>query len=73
MDAIRNIGNFAAHPLKDTSTGEIVEVEPGEAEWLIVVLDSLCDFAFVKPEELKRRKEALNKKLDSMGKRPMKN
>ena len=32
VDAIRNVGNFAAHPLKDTSTGEIVDVEPGEAE-----------------------------------------
>lgn len=35
VDAIRNIGNFAAHPLKDTHSGEIVDVEPGEAEWLL--------------------------------------
>ncbi len=72
VDAIRNIGNFAAHPLKDSRTGEIVDVEPGEAEWLIEVLDSLCDFAFVQPEKLKKRKEALNNKLQSMGKPPMK-
>ncbi len=34
VDAIRTVGNFAAHPLKSKSTGEIVEVEEGEAEWL---------------------------------------
>jgi hypothetical protein len=33
LDAIRTIGNFAAHPIKSTSSGEIVDVEPGEAEW----------------------------------------
>jgi hypothetical protein len=32
VDAIRNYGNFAAHPEKDTNTGEIIDVEPGEAE-----------------------------------------
>ncbi|MCI5144494.1 MAG: DUF4145 domain-containing protein [Candidatus Electrothrix sp. AR3] len=39
VDAIRNVGNFAAHPSKDISTGEIVEVENGEAEWLLDVLE----------------------------------
>lgn len=41
VDAIRNIGNFAAHPIKNTNTGEIVDVEPGEAEWLLEVLQLL--------------------------------
>ena len=31
IDAIRNIGNFAAHPMKSKQTGLILEVEPGEA------------------------------------------
>ena len=52
VDAIRVVGNFAAHPLKDTNTGEIVDVEPGEAEWLLDVLEQLFDFAFVRPEKL---------------------
>ena len=38
VDAIRNIGNFAAHPLKDQATDQIVDVEPGEAEWTLDVL-----------------------------------
>jgi hypothetical protein len=72
VDAIRNIGNFAAHPLKDTNTGEIVEVESGEAEWLLDVLESLFDFAFIQPNRLAERKKSLNEKLRSLGKPTMK-
>lgn len=72
VDAIRNVGNFAAHPLKDTNTGEIVDVEPGEAEWLLEVLESLFDITFVQPARLKARKDKLNLKLQSLGKPPMK-
>lgn len=72
IDAIRNIGNFAAHPIKSKSTGEIVPVEPGEAEWTLDVLESLFNFYFVQSEVLKRKREALNKKLKNAGKKPMK-
>jgi hypothetical protein len=72
IDAIRNIGNFAAHPTKSTSTGEIIDVEVGEAEWLLDVLEALFDFYFVQPAILKAKKEALNIKLAEIGKPPMK-
>jgi hypothetical protein len=72
IDAIRNIGNFAAHPSKNTNTGEIVEVEEGEADWLLDILDALFDYIFVQPTKLKEQKKALNKKLKSIGKPPMK-
>lgn len=72
LDAIRNIGNFAAHPIKSTSTGEIIEVEEGEAEWNLDVLEALFDFYFVQPDILKRRKAALNEKLKKAGKPEMK-
>ena len=72
IDAIRNIGNFAAHPLKSTSTGEIVEVEPGEAEWNLEVLEMLFDFYYVQPEKTKQRRAALNSKLGDIGKPTMK-
>ena len=36
LDAVREIGNFAAHPTKSTNTGEVIEVEPGEADWNLV-------------------------------------
>ena len=72
LDAVRNIGNFASHPIKTKSTGEIVDVEPGEAEWNLDVLEALFDFFFVGPAKVKAKKEALNKKLDDAGKPPMK-
>lgn len=72
LDAVRQIGNFAAHPIKSRSTGEIVPVEPGEAEWTLDVLESLFDFYFVQPSVLKAKREALNKKLQDAGKRPLK-
>lgn len=72
IDAIRNIGNFAAHPMKSTASGEIIEVEPGEAEWTLDVLDGLFDFYFVQPAILKAKKAALDAKLASAGKPPTK-
>lgn len=72
VDAVRQIGNFAAHPIKSKSSSEIVEVEPGEAEWLIEVLDSLFDFTFVQPAKLTERRDALNEKLKELGKPELK-
>jgi len=68
LDAIRNIGNFAAHPIKSTNTGAIVEVEPGEAEWSLILLEGLFDFYFVQPALSQKKKDALNKKLSDSGK-----
>lgn len=72
LDAIRNIGNFAAHPIKSTASGEIIDVEPGEAEWNLDVLESLFDYFFVQPAKLKVKREALNVKLKKAGKPEMK-
>jgi hypothetical protein len=71
IDAVRNLGNFAAHPLKSQKTGEIFDVEPHEAEWNLEVLEDLFDFYFVQPEIIKKRRDALNKKLTEAGKNPM--
>lgn len=71
LDAVRNIGNFAAHSIKSTNTGEIIEVEVGEAEWNLDVLEELFDFYFVQPEIARKKREALNKKLADAGKPPM--
>lgn len=72
VDALRNIGNFAAHPTKDISTGEIVPVENGEAEWLIEVIEALFDFVFIQPKKIARRRKELNLKLEKVGKPEMK-
>ncbi|MCD6673755.1 MAG: DUF4145 domain-containing protein [Burkholderiaceae bacterium] len=72
IDAIRNIGNFAAHPVKSSASGTVVPVEPGEAEWTLDVLDGLFDFYFVQPALLQQRRTALNAKLAAAGKPPLK-
>lgn len=68
LDAVRVIGNFAAHTTKSTATGEIIDVEPGEAEWNLDVLESLFEFYFVQPGLTASRKAALNVKLKAAGK-----
>lgn len=72
IDAIRNVGNFSAHPMKSKSSGEILPVEPEEAEWNLEVLEGLFDFYFVQPAMTAKKKAALNEKLISAGKPPMK-
>lgn len=72
IDAIRTIGNFAAHPIKSTSSGEIVDVEPGEAEWMLDALEGLIDFYIVQPANTQRKRDELNKKLRDAGKPPLK-
>lgn len=72
IDAIRNIGNFSAHPTKSTSSGEIIPVEPEEAEWNLEVLEFLFDFYYVQPAKSKAKRDALNAKLKEAGKPEMK-
>jgi hypothetical protein len=65
---VRKIGNIAAHSMKSTTTGAIVDVEPGEAEWNLEVIEMLFDFCFVQPALAAVRKAALDKKLKEIGK-----
>ena len=72
IDHIRHIGNFAAHPEKSLQSGEIIPVEPGEAEWNLDVLESLFDFYYVQPAVIAKKRADLDSKLAAAGKRPMK-
>lgn len=72
VDAIRHVGNFAAHPMKSTTSGSIVNVEDGEAEWLLDVLEELFDYYYVAPVKAAARRTALNAKLTAMGKPQLK-
>jgi hypothetical protein len=71
LDAVRVIGNFAAHPIKSKATGEIVPVETGEPEWNLDVLEALFDFFYVEPAKQQKRREGLNAKLKDAGKPPL--
>lgn len=72
LDAVRYIGNFAAHPTKSEHSGAVVEVEPGEAEWILDTLQGLLDFFYVQPAATARRRAALDEKLADLGKPPLK-
>jgi hypothetical protein len=71
LDAVRVIGNFAAHPMKSLATGTILDVEPGEAEWNLEVLEHLFEFYFVTVPEQEARRRRLNTKLGAAGKPPI--
>jgi hypothetical protein len=69
LSAIREIGNFAAHPRKNTNTGEIINVDPGEAEYCLDCVSLLFDHFFVEPDKSERIKKRLNEKLKLAGKK----
>ncbi len=71
LDAIRGIGNFAAHPIKGANAMAIAEVEPEEAEWNLDVLEELFDYVYVQPTKSKVRRDKLNEKLLAHGKKPL--
>lgn len=72
LDAIRNFGNFSAHPITDQTTLQIIDVEDHEAEYCLDILDALFDHYYVRPKEAKRRRAALDAKLIAAGKPPSK-
>lgn len=72
IDDVRNVGNFAVHPIKSERTGEIADVEPGEADWNLDVLEALFNFYFVQPAIIKKKREILNLKLKEVDKKGIK-
>jgi hypothetical protein len=68
LDSVRVVGNFAAHPIKSTSTGSIIDVEIGEVELCFDVMEALFDFYFIQPARIAAQKAAINKKLQDAGK-----
>ncbi|MBM4053154.1 MAG: DUF4145 domain-containing protein [Planctomycetes bacterium] len=63
INDVKKISNFAAHPIKSERTGEVVDIEPGEADWNLDVLESLFNFYFVQPAIIRKKREILNLKL----------
>ncbi|HEV2511057.1 DUF4145 domain-containing protein [Bosea sp. (in: a-proteobacteria)] len=68
IDAIRNFGNFSAHPVTDKTTLQVIAVEPHEAEWCLDLIEELFEHFYVKPAEARRRKKLLDEKLLASGK-----
>ena len=68
IDVVRQCGNMAAHPMKDATTGLVIDVELEEADWCLDLVKALLDFYYVLPEESNRKLKTVNSKLSSVGK-----
>jgi len=62
LDYVRKFGNFGTHATKD-DTDKIIDVEPGEAETMLEIIEALFDYYYLKPNELKKIKKQLDNKL----------
>ena len=72
VDAIRNFGNFSAHPITDETSLQIIDVEPEEADWCLQIVERLFDHYYVRPVEDQKMLDDLNEKLNLAGKPPAK-
>jgi len=72
IDAIRNFGNFSAHPIDDKTTSQIIPVESHEAEFCLEVIEEMFDHYYVRPAIAAKRKIELDAKLAAAGKPPSK-
>lgn len=71
LDLVRVVGNFAAHPIKGTQPDTLVDVEDGEAEWAIEVVEELFDHYYVRPAESSHRKARVNAMLTAAGRKTL--
>lgn len=60
---VRELGNVGAHPTNNACTGEILDVEPGEAEACLLTIESLFDFYFTAPEKAAKETQELERKI----------
>ncbi|WP_025726588.1 DUF4145 domain-containing protein [Bacteroides sp. 14(A)] len=68
LQTIRGFGNIAAHGMEDQVSGQILDVEPEEADFLLDILELMFDFYFVQPAKAAKIKAVLNQKLSNAGK-----
>ena len=63
LDVPRKVGNVAAHPVEDSVTGLIVDVDLWEAEWCLEVIEALYDHFFVVPAKNAERLSRFDQKM----------
>ena len=71
IDAVREFGNFSAHQKKDMTTLQIIEVEPGEAELCLEIVEEMFEHYYVRPAIEIEQLKAVNEKLQQWGKNPL--
>lgn len=67
LDEIRILGNAGAHPGLDAHTSMIVNVDPGDAKWLLRILEEMFRHCFVAPREFERRASGREKSVGGSG------
>ncbi len=72
VDAVRNFGNFSAHPITGENSSQIIDVEPQEAEWCLEIVEQLFEHYYIRPAANENRIAELNEKLADAGKPPIK-
>ena len=72
VDAVRNLGNFAAHAITDDTTLQVIPVSKEEAEWCLTIVENLFEHYYVVPAAHKKLRDELNEKLAQAGKDPIK-
>ena len=66
VDAVRNLGNFAAHQTTDQSGLQVIDVDYDEAEWCLEILEALFKHFYDTPSAKNRKRVAnLSVKLAS--------
>ena len=71
LDAVRQFGNFSAHQKTYTATLQIIDVEPGEADLCLVIVEGLFEHYYVRPAVDAKKLEAVNEKLQQLGRDPL--
>jgi len=68
---LKEIGHFGAHTQRDTTTGEVIDVEPKEAGWSLDVIAGLFDYWIVGPALSKERRASIDGKVQRTGRPPL--
>ena len=71
IDAVRQFGNFSAHEKKSLRTLQIIDVEPGEAELCVEIVEGLFEHYYVRPVIETEKLERVNEKLRQLERDPL--
>ena len=58
IDAVRNLGNFAAHQTTDKSGLQVIDVDQDEAEWCLEIIEALFEHFYDTPSAKNRKRVA---------------
>jgi hypothetical protein len=70
LDHFREVANFGAHTQTDDQA-EIIDVDQGEAEWMLDLLDRLFDYFIVTPEKDRGMRASMDEKIQRAGRKPI--